>query len=207
MKKFMRLIINLNLIKTIFYSIKYKRKFYVYKRNKTKIYAHSKIKNKGMIILESPYIDCNMGGGTFLVKNNAEIEVEKCFACGANCQICIESGAKLKVGDAFLNRDTKVYCSKEITIGKHVAISEGVIIRDSDVHEIFKDGIKQENTKPIHIQDNVWIGMGVIILKGVTIGEGSVIGAASVVTRSVPPKCLVAGNPAKIIRENIEWRE
>lgn len=207
MKKFIELIINLNIMKSIQYTLKYRRKFYVYRKNKTKIYSHGKVQGKGMIIVGRPYTDCNIGGGTFLIRNNAELEVEECLASGANCQICIEEGAKLKVGNAFLNRDTKIYCSKEITMGKHVAISEGVIIRDSDVHDIIKEGIKQENTKPIHIQDNVWIGMGAIILKGVTIGEGSVIGAASVVTRNVPPKSLVVGNPAKIIKENIEGRE
>lgn len=57
------------------------------------------------------------------------------------------------------------------------------------------------NTKPIIIEDNAWIGMNCIILKGVTIGEGAIVGAGSVVTKDVPAWTLVAGNPAKIIKQ------
>jgi acetyltransferase-like isoleucine patch superfamily enzyme len=53
----------------------------------------------------------------------------------------------------------------------------------------------------VYIDDDVWIGAMSIILKGVTIGEGAIVGAGSVVTKDVPPWAIVAGNPAKIIRE------
>ena len=53
---------------------------------------------------------------------------------------------------------------------------------------------------PIRIEDKVWIGMDVLILKGVTIGEGSVVAARSVVTKSIPPYSLVAGNPARVVK-------
>jgi maltose O-acetyltransferase len=55
-------------------------------------------------------------------------------------------------------------------------------------------------TDVVTIEDNVWIGSRVIILKGVTLGAGCVVGAGSVVTRSVPPRTVVAGNPARSIR-------
>jgi maltose O-acetyltransferase len=53
---------------------------------------------------------------------------------------------------------------------------------------------------PVRIEDNAWIGGGAIILPGVTVGKGSVIGAGSVVNRSIPPGCLAAGNPCRVIR-------
>jgi acetyltransferase-like isoleucine patch superfamily enzyme len=55
--------------------------------------------------------------------------------------------------------------------------------------------------KPVKINDRVWIGFNSIILKGVTIGEGGIVGAGSVVTKDVPPYTIVAGNPARVIRE------
>jgi galactoside O-acetyltransferase len=55
--------------------------------------------------------------------------------------------------------------------------------------------------KPVKIEDKVWIGFNSIILKGVTVGEGAIVGAGSVVTKDVPPYTIVAGNPARIIRE------
>lgn len=59
---------------------------------------------------------------------------------------------------------------------------------------------------PVTIEDNVWIGANVTILPGVVVGRGSVIAAGSVVTKSVPPNSLVAGVPAKVIKEQINWR-
>ena len=66
--------------------------------------------------------------------------------------------------------------------------------------EIYNKNWSVVNTKPITIKDKVWIGMNVIILKGVTIGEGAVIGAGSVVTQDVPAWSVVAGNPAKVVK-------
>jgi acetyltransferase-like isoleucine patch superfamily enzyme len=65
-------------------------------------------------------------------------------------------------------------------------------------------GNEYEN-KPIVIEDNVWIGCNVIILKGVTIGAGSIVAAGSIVTKNVPADSIVAGNPAKVIKENVKW--
>ncbi len=83
-------------------------------------------------------------------------------------------------------------------------ISENVTIRDSDNHTIIREGY--EVSQPVKIGNHVWIGLGAIILKGVTIGDGAVIAAGAVVTRDVPPKALAGGVPAKVIKENIEWK-
>ena len=61
--------------------------------------------------------------------------------------------------------------------------------------------------KTIVIEDNVWLGSRALILKGVTVGKGSIVAAGAVVTKDVPPNSIVAGNPAKIIKQNINWKE
>ncbi len=105
--------------------------------------------------------------------------------------------------------------SMQIFIGNNVLISWGVTIVDHNSHSIsysqraqdifdWKNGGKNWSNvacKPVHIGDKVWIGFNSIILKGVTIGEGAIVGAGSVVTRDVPAWTIVAGNPAKTIRE------
>lgn len=81
----------------------------------------------------------------------------------------------------------------------------GTVIRDNDggKHRILSENY--ENSKPIVINNHVWIGENSVILKGVTIGEGAVIAASSVVTKDIPPHCIAAGSPAKVIKENIDW--
>ena len=86
-------------------------------------------------------------------------------------------------------------------------IAEGVVIRDSDSHPIIINDcpISPDVSAPIVIEDHVWIGMRAIVLRGVTIGEGSIVAAGSVVSRNVPPHCLVSGVPAKVIATNVSW--
>lgn len=118
----------------------------------------------------------------------------------------VTEGAKLSIGDhTYINRSASIDCTQEIMIGDYCAISDNVQILDSDFHPMTYNGETSIMSKPVHIGNHVWIGRSVIILKGVTIGDGAIVGAGSIVTRDVPPGCLVAGNPARVIRENVEW--
>ena len=118
----------------------------------------------------------------------------------------VTEGAKLSIGDhTYINRSASIDCTQEITIGDYCAISDNVQILDSDFHPITYNGKTSTISKPVHIGNHVWIGRSAIILKGVIIGDGAIVGAGSVVTRDVPARCLVAGNPARVIKENVEW--
>jgi lipopolysaccharide O-acetyltransferase len=91
-----------------------------------------------------------------------------------------------------------------VRIGKNVLIASNVFITDSD-HLVEPAGLpvtvnKKLVTEPVIIGDNCWIGQNAVILKGVTVGHDSIIGASAVVTRDVPPCSVVAGNPARVIR-------
>ncbi|MBW7869304.1 MAG: acyltransferase [Brumimicrobium sp.] len=119
-------------------------------------------------------------------------------------RIVVNENARLILGSGFINNYVNINCVEKIEIGYNVAISENVVIRDSDNHKIISE-VANNITKPIKIGNNVWIGMNSIILKGVTIGDGAVIAAGSVVTKDVPSYTLVGGVPAKIIKENIQW--
>lgn len=89
-----------------------------------------------------------------------------------------------------------------MTIGARCLIGDAVLIMDSDFHDLSAEGRHSQPTTPapVVLEDNVFIGSRVIILKGVTIGKDSVIGAGSVVVRSIPPGVIAGGNPAKVIR-------
>ena len=108
---------------------------------------------------------------------------------------------------------TRIWIHKSLTIGDNVKIGGMVLITDTDAHPIDyiarRSSTAESKSAPITIGDDAWIGAHCLILKGVTIGERSIIGAGSVVTRSIPPDCLAAGNPARVIRcqkaeENVE---
>lgn len=112
--------------------------------------------------------------------------------------------AVLLVGNKCGMTGTTIVCAEKITIGSSVFLGANTYVIDTDFHPLdpimrLSDPLKG-NTKPVVIEDNVFVGMNTMILKGVVVGEGSVIGAGSVVTREVPPRTIVAGNPARIIR-------
>lgn len=119
-------------------------------------------------------------------------------------QIEIINGGKLVMGDGGANVGLFIMCAKEITIGNGVRIGRNVSIRDwNGPHVIINEHYK--NHAPVHIENNVWLCSGCSVMPGVTIGEGSVVAANATVMSDVPPKSLVAGTPAKVIKSNIEW--
>lgn len=102
-------------------------------------------------------------------------------------------GKKCSVGDR-----TEIHCGSSITIGDEVIISWDCVLIDRDYHPVSGD---IEKVSPIIIGNRVWIGCRAIILKGVNIGDGAIVAAGAVVTKDVPPYTLVAGNPARFIKE------
>lgn len=135
----------------------------------------------------------------------------------AGCSFSVGAEGRCSVGDFTLLNGALVMVEERIEIGSHCLISWNVGIADSDFHPLapgqrmidaealapfFKDRPPRPKltTKPVIIRDNVWIGMNATILKGVTIGENSVVAAGSVVTKSVEPNTVVAGNPAVPIK-------
>lgn len=146
--------------------------------------------------------------GMFFLGKQAKLKCGS-FDIYSGCRINVESGAVLSLGSGYMNYDCVIDCFTSITIGDDVAISERVVIRDSDNHDIMSKGDNCNEDRPmsapIVIGDHVWIGMNVLVLKGVTIGDGAVVAAGSVVTKDVPPRSLVAGVPAKVIKTDVEW--
>ena len=96
---------------------------------------------------------------------------------------------------------SRIISYQTITIGANTLIGAGCLICDSDMHETPLGTGTPVKTAPINIGNNVFIGANCTILQGVTIGDGSVIGASAVVTHSIPPGVLAAGNPATVIRQ------
>ena len=112
-------------------------------------------------------------------------------------------GQNIHIGDhVYLNVSCTILDCNEVHIGHHVIIGPAVQIYTA-AHLLQAESRIQgwEVAKPIVIEDNVWLGGGAILLPGVRIGRNAVVGAGAVVSRSVPANTVVAGNPARVIRE------
>lgn len=153
-----------------------------------------------------------------LITKNASglISLGNYVMCSAEMYSFFDQGV-IKVGDcSYIGEGTRIWSLTNIDIGERVLISHNCFICDNLTHSLdanlrhqqymakygfpFPDNIELEG-RPVTIEDDVWIAAGVTILRGVTIGSTSVVGAGSVITEDVPPGVVVAGNPAKVIRK------
>lgn len=126
------------------------------------------------------------------------------IASNLQADVYVEPGATLTIGNNVGMSSTRLWIHESVRIGNNVKIGGCVLITDTDAYpmDYVVRRSSNEGTKsaPVVIEDDVWIGAHCIILKGVTIGARSVIGAGSVVTKSIPVDCVAAGNPCRVIK-------
>jgi len=110
-------------------------------------------------------------------------------------------GGSITIGDyCLISPGVRISAAQSIRIGNNVMFAANVYVSDSDWHGIYNRIRPFRCTKPVVIENNVWLGERVIVNKGITIGENSVVGAGSVVTKNIPANTIAAGNPARIIK-------
>lgn len=141
---------------------------------------------------------------------------------GAHCTMsgvhfAVGEGGRIEIGDYCYFTDAVLLCELELRIGSYVIISWNVTIADTDFHPIMPaeriaDALACSPLgkgrprppiprQPVIIEDDVWIGPNATILKGVRIGTGAFVEAGALVTRDVPPRARVLGNPAQVVGE------
>lgn len=120
----------------------------------------------------------------------------------------VQKGAELKIGNKVGMSHTAISVVERVEIGDNVLIGTNCMIADTDFHPLDADirrerpnDLTETKSAPIIIEKDVFIGARSIILKGVTIGEGSIVGAGSVVTKDIPSGEIWGGNPAKFIKK------
>ena len=120
----------------------------------------------------------------------------------ARLEIVVEDGL-LEIGEgSFINYGCSIGATQLVRIGAHCSIGTYTILMDNDYHRLEPERrYERPESAPIILQENVWLGARVIVLRGVTIGAGSAVGAGSVVTHDLPPRSLAVGVPARVIRE------
>lgn len=198
-------VFSITLIKYYWYKIKYKKNIVAH--HNTTIVG---VKN----IVSNHNLEIGMGKIGFSHKNDitllniqGELKLKGNYSIGRGCRIDIAEKAAITIGSGgYINVNSNFIIMNGLTIGDNTIISWNCEFLDDDFHEINYEG-KKESDKKIIIGSNVWIGSGVKIYQGTVIPNGSVVAANSVV-RGVfnEEKILIAGFPAKKIKENINWR-
>jgi maltose O-acetyltransferase len=109
---------------------------------------------------------------------------------------------RLEIGDrVFINYGTSIGATESITIGSHCNLGTQVQLMDNDWHRLEPERRDERPpSRPIVLEDNVWLGARVIVLGGVTIGRGSVVGAGSIVVDDIAERTLAVGSPARAVR-------
>jgi acetyltransferase-like isoleucine patch superfamily enzyme len=145
-----------------------------------------------------------IGNGRIEIGNDVVIGRRNTWVVGLKGSV----GAELIVEDGVsINYATLISVMKRVHIGAHTLIASNVQIYDNGSHpldperRLRNEAITLDESSPVTIGKNVWIASGAIILSGVDIGDHSVVAAGAVVTKSVPPRVVVAGNPARVVRE------
>lgn len=107
----------------------------------------------------------------------------------------------IDIGDCCLIcPGVRISAATRIEIGDNCMLASGAYITDADWHDLYDRSHPVGNTAKVILSDNVWIGDGATVCKGVTIGKNSIVGAGAVVTGDIPPNAVAAGNPAKIVK-------
>lgn len=156
-----------------------------------RFYGLPKILNKGNIYIDTGFIACSNS------KYNSIGLIQPVILKALRKASVIKIKKNVQISGCTIS------AASYIEIGNNVLIGSGALLTDGDSHPL--DPTQRLNggpgkVAPIIIEDNVFIGARSIILKGVTIGMNSVVGAGSVVVKSFPPNCVLGGNPAKIIK-------
>lgn len=151
----------------------------------------------------------------FDIRNKRLIEIGNAFTTGFGCRIeahpLLETGNKcIRIGENVqINDYVHIAAGESVRIGDHVLIASKVFISDINHGNYTGENadspdtspaLRALSTKPVVIEDNVWLGESVCVLAGVTIGKGSIIGSLSVVSKSIPPFSIAVGAPAKVIK-------
>jgi acetyltransferase-like isoleucine patch superfamily enzyme len=151
-------------------------------------------------------LHASMAKASLLLRDNSRCTIRGHVEFHRGCVLWALRHGQILIDDhSYFANGTKVICESSITIGRNCAVSWDVTILDTDFHHITYHGKSPQQSDPIVIGNNVWIGSHARILKGSRIGSGSVVAAGAVVSGEFPENSLIGGVPARIIRADVKW--
>jgi maltose O-acetyltransferase len=115
-------------------------------------------------------------------------------------ELATYTSGRIEIGNhTFVNYGSSIAARTSVKIGSRCLLGHYTFVMDNDQHDVVRH-TELPRSEPVIIEDHVWIGSKTVILPGVRIGSRAVIGAGSIVTKNIPPRCVAAGNPARVLR-------
>ena len=163
----------------------------------------------GLVTYGAPIVHLTKGGSIVLGENCVLCSTSKANFAGVNHPVILallRPGASLEIGDDTGISGGSFCAAQSVKIGSRCLIGANALVTDCDFHALKPEGrrhnsdISDIGCAPVVIEDNVWLGANVTVLKGVRIGRDTVVAAGSIVTKDLPEGVLAAGTPAKVIK-------
>ena len=196
---------NCSVLKTAWYSVRFRGVVLVGRGSRIRVHRSARVSLASKSVLAIGIAHATPVGAVLRLRPRSNLRVDGRVQIMRACNVAVDYDATLTIGaDTFFNEGSSVVCYSDTTIGSGCAISWGVRILDSDVHKLVQEGETSPHA-PIQIGKDCWIGTNAVVLKGTELGDGSIVAAGAVVASKVPPNSLVAGVPARVMRENVTW--
>lgn len=172
--------------------------------------AHGVTAGPGLVLYGLPIVTRAPGSRITLGARVALCSAPRYNPVGVNHPVILRTlahGSEVVIGDDSGLSGAAICAARSVRIGAQCLLGANVTVTDCDFHPVaapgrrFVSDVRAAACAPVVIEDNVWLGMNVIVLKGARIGAHSVIAAGSVVSGAIPPNCIAAGVPARVVRE------
>jgi acetyltransferase-like isoleucine patch superfamily enzyme len=193
-----------SVLKTVWYSIRFRGVVLVGRGSRIRAHRSARVHLARRSVLMFGLAHDRPAGAVLRMRPRSSLRIDGRVQIMRACHVEVGYDASLAIGaDTFLNEQSSIMCCCSTEIGAGCAISWGVRILDTDIHRTGPGAASPH--APIWIGSGCWIGADALVLKGSSLGAGAIVAAGAVVASTVPPKTLVAGVPARVVRENVTW--
>ncbi len=199
----LRTISDLALVKTAWYSVRFRGLVLVGRRSRIHVARGARLKLSKKSLLTLGLAPLGSSGANIELRPHSTLQINGFVQLLRGSRIAVNWGAEVTVNDGtYLNEGALIDCDERITIGANCALSRNTAVMDTDSHRIIRPGARRSS--PVVVGDRCWLGHGAVVLKGVTLKEGCVVAAGAIVTGSHEPAQLLIGIPARSVG-SVDW--
>lgn len=199
-------VLRTSLLRSAWFSMRFRGVVLVGRGTRVRVHRRATVRLARGAVLVLGLAHDSAPGAVLRMRPRAVLEVAGRVQFMRSSSVTIGYDATLSVGPGtFLNDGASIVCHERVAIGRGCAISWGVRILDTDVHELVRGGVAAGRHRPVVVGDRCWLGAGAIVLKGVTLGDDCVVGAGSVVTSDALAGQLLVGAPARVVDKDVTW--